>query len=70
MRDRTIDKLVAALTRQAHPEDLGTETSKLEEALYDAFEKVTHCQDRVEGKATCGVKLDCHLHDWRPSNEN
>jgi hypothetical protein len=25
----------------------------------------SHCQKTVEGNAICGVRLDCHLHDWR-----
>lgn len=65
MSDQQIHKLVASLTRLAHPEDLGDPTSKLEEALYRAFEQVMECQHPVNGNAVCGVKLDCHLHDWR-----
>ena len=27
--------------------------------------KITHCQKLIHEDAICGVKLDCHLHDWR-----
>lgn len=32
-------------------------------------EELLHCKKSVEnGKATCGVKLDCHIHDWRQND--
>ena len=33
-------------------------------------EELLQCEKSVEdGKAVCGVKLDCHLHDWRQDVE-
>jgi len=38
----------------------------IKKLVEEIVEEETHCQKSVEnGKATCGVKLDCHLHDWR-----
>jgi hypothetical protein len=37
--------------------------------LGDEFgERFMRCKKSVEGNAVCGVKLDCHLHDWRANN--
>ena len=31
--------------------------------------KKTHCQKSIYGNGVCGVKLDCHLHDWRQKDQ-
>ena len=42
----------------------------IKKLIEDIVEEETHCQKFVEkGKAICGVKLDCHLHDWRQKND-
>jgi hypothetical protein len=38
----------------------------MENDIKKRFEKEGRCTKSVEnGQAICGVKLDCHLHDWR-----
>ena len=35
-----------------------------ETLLFEEVESSLHCKKPVEnGKAVCGIKLDCHLHD-------
>ena len=46
--------------------DIEYHLAQLEAIFTGANTKVTHCTRAVEGGAAlCGVKLDCHVHDWR-----
>lgn len=39
------------------------------EDIRSLLHEVTHCHQPVEnGEAICGVKLNCHLHDWRQND--
>lgn len=39
-------------------------TSTIKKVLETA-ERERYCDKIIDGNAICGVKLDCHLHDWR-----
>ena len=34
-------------------------------AVESELQRARRCQRTVEEGAVCGVKLDCHIHDWR-----
>lgn len=43
---------------------------KLEAFIAEIYQDITICKAVVEnGKAFCGVTLDCHLHDWRQDDK-
>lgn len=50
--------------------DIAHHLTQLENLFAEANKKVTTCTKEVEGGAAlCGVKLDCHVHDWRADKE-
>lgn len=58
-----LDKVPTTAEQRA---DIDTQLASLASWFKVANDKVTHCTKLVHGGAAlCGIKLDCHIHDWR-----
>ena len=42
-----------------------SEIEFIKTALTEIAQEAVRCGKCVDGDAICGVKKDCHLHDWR-----
>lgn len=62
MKNEYIEAQVVSLTRRIHPQDLGEETSKLENILRQALEDtVAEERERIRGMKPCRFGCYCKL---------
>jgi len=66
-RRRALKEVLDAIPfTKTQRENIDHNLNELENLFKQENTKTTRCTKPVEGGAAlCGVKLDCHLHDWR-----